>query len=969
MAQGVPQPSRPERKAEARDLRRHPGVRAATDALGSLWARSHPDVDSLMAKASSVVAAGAQQGASLGPEERAAVSRLRSHVSPAQFDLLPELVSCWLDERSRRVERSRCAAQALAREQRRRDAEALSEAAAQERYKEEVARRRREAEQLEAAAQERRRSLLARLERSFEQAFLEADTRRASDPDGALVTDVEYDDLKARFVQRWARSAIDEDLDADQAAAVSAFGTDIQVVARAGSGKTRTLVTRALFLQLHCGVPPGRILLLAFNRDAKDEIRARLSAQVGDELPHVLTFHALAYAIVHPREKLLLDDSALGQVGLSREIHSLMEDYIASGGESHVRSLMLCHFREDCDDLVRPHPDAPASEHDRLAELAIRRSLRSEALDGTYVKSYGEKLIANVLFEHGIEYQYEKAIGWGENVYHPDFTIAAPGDGGVVIEYLGLSGNPAYDAQTESKRRYWHEQPKWTLIELTPADIAQGEERFTQSLLTTVAQAGFRPRRRTDDEIWSLIRTRTISRFTGAVTNFIGRCRALGWGPARLKAASLKHQSATAAEQQFLDAATAVLERYETLLNSPEFDDFNGLIWRAVSRITAGATKLSYGGGSRDGDLNEIEHVLVDEFQDFSLAFFDLVKAIGGAAAHTDLYVVGDDWQAINGFAGSDLRYFQDFAELFPGARRLMLTTNYRSTRSIVEAGNIVMNGRGQHARSAKPEMGEARLLYLDRFRPTSGEEERHRRDQITPALLRLVAPHAAAGGRVEVLMRTNQIPADVALEPKCSGDDRGLDRFTTHLRSFLPAEHRARLSVSTAHKAKGLERAAVVVFGATASAYPKLHPTWPFYRVFGQTPWTLTEDERRLFYVALTRAESFLAVVTNSWDPSPFVKELKDSKGLSELLWRELPPAPSADLGHVEIRVFRGYGARDALKESGFKFISDDHGKYWRRSLPAAEFAWEAIAGAAWNDGSVQVEVVDGCGQSLKRR
>lgn len=965
--------------AEARDLRRQPGVRAATDALGRLWAASCSDVEGMTAKAASVVAAGVQRDALLGPKERAAVSRLRSHLSPTQFDLLPELVRLWLDERTRARDRVSLAAREREQEQRRRaaederrrrqyDAEVVRLARLARQRDDEAARRRREEERLEAAAQERRRSFLARLEHSFEHAFLEADARRASDADGALISDVEYDDLKARFVQRWARSALGLKLDADQAAAVSSVGTDTQVVARAGSGKTRTLVARALFLQLHCGVPPDRILLLAFNRDAKDEIRARLSAHVKEELPHVLTFHALAYAIVHPRERLLFDDSALNQVGLRREIQALVKDYIASGGESHVRALMLSHFREDWDDLIRPGGDAPASGNNRLAELEFRRSLRTETLDGTYVKSYGEKLVANVLFEHGIKYWYERAFGWNESVYRPDFTLAAPGEGGVVIEYLGRSGDPGYDATTERKRRYWRERPEWTLVELTPADIARGEKWFTESLLTTVAQAGFEPRRRTDDELWPLIRTRTVSRFAEAVTTFIGRCRALGWDSTRLEAVSLEHQSAIATEQQFLDAAAAVLRRYEALLNSQGFDDFNGLIWRAVSRIAEGAARLSYDAGRREGEVAAIEHVLVDEFQDFSPAFFALVNAVREVAVRTELYVVGDDWQAINGFAGSDLRYFQEFATLFPGARRLELTTNHRSARAIVEAGNIVMAGRGPRARAAKPKPGTAALLDLDRFQPTSGEEERHGRDQTTPALLRLVAPHAAAGRKVEVLMRTNRIPADVALEAKGSGDDRGLDWFTTHLRSFLPDEHRALLSVSTAHKAKGLERASVVVFGATASAYPTLHPTWPFYRVFGQTPWTLTEDERRLFYVALTRAESFLAVVTNGWDTSPFVTQLVESEGLSDLPWSELPPAPSADLGHVEIRVFRGYGVRDALKESGFKFISDDHGKYWRRSLRAAEFAWEAIDGAAWNDGSVHVEVVDGYGESLNR-
>ena len=113
---------------------------------------------------------------------------------------------------------------------------------------------------------------------------------------------------KVAFVQDWARQTLDEHLDGEQALAVASLG-NVRVTARAGSGKTRTLVTRAAFLVRHCRVPPDQVLLVAFNNAAAGELAARLRRGLpdGSPLPFTMTFHALAHALVHPAEELLHD--------------------------------------------------------------------------------------------------------------------------------------------------------------------------------------------------------------------------------------------------------------------------------------------------------------------------------------------------------------------------------------------------------------------------------------------------------------------------------------------------------------------------------------------------------------------------------------------------------------------------------------------------------------------------------------
>ncbi|PLS83123.1 MAG: DNA helicase UvrD, partial [Actinobacteria bacterium] len=271
----------------------------------------------------------------------------------------------------------------------------------------------------EKARQAREKALVARLEDVFESDFLSADAIFAADPDAELVGDEEYGELKTSFVRRWAERELGQDLDLEQAAAVAATSGDVQVVARAGSGKTRTLVTRTIFLQKHCGVSPREIRLLAFNKKAADEMKGRLAEALGEDLPHVMTFHALAHALVHPEEDLVFDDASADQLGHSREVQEVIDEHVRSEEYGdRIRDLMLAQFRDDWERIVDGRFQLTMDEF-----LAHRRALPRESLKGDYVKSYGEKVIANALFEHGIGYKYECNFRWNGFNYRPDFTI------------------------------------------------------------------------------------------------------------------------------------------------------------------------------------------------------------------------------------------------------------------------------------------------------------------------------------------------------------------------------------------------------------------------------------------------------------------------------------------------------------------------------------------------------------------
>lgn len=825
---------------------------------------------------------------------------------------------------------------------------------------------------IQEEAEAQKRKLLEEIDQQFDRNFLSADDFFESAPSGIL-SRKEYEDRKLTFVRHWFERTANRrkgqkfHLDDEQLNAIAAFDGNVQVVARAGSGKTATLVNRTLFLLEHCRVPSTNILLLAFNRKAATEIRRRLLGLIHEDaehqikgeinqrhqlakkknvrqidqsgieadsvdavatrlkvaLPHVMTFHALAYAIVHPDESILHNGAEGESQGLSRVFQSVIDDHLQIPKyKEAIRALMLAHFKEDWERIV-----AKGYDQSKADFLRIRRSLPRESLRGEYVKSYGEKLIANFLFEHDIAYKYERNHSWKDVNYRPDFTIFTAPRSGLIIEYFGLSGDPDYDEMSNEKKRYWATKPNWTLIEFTPSDIAKrGEDGFKQYLKICLEEHGLEFRRLSEDEIWRKIRDRAIDRFTTAAVNFVGRCRKLSLSPEDLLDRIDAYSPLSQVEAMFLQLLETLYAAYLDRLAATGEEDFDGLMQRAASLVAAGTTKFDKKAGS--GDLTKLQFISIDEFQDFSDLFFRLLQSIRGVNPGVKLFCVGDDWQAINGFAGSDLRFFERFEEYIGPLRRLYIATNYRSAKSVVDTGNALMSRFGRPATANRSALGAVVVADASQFRPSSIEWKRHQGDIITPMVSRIVAKSLSSGSGVVLLCRRNSIPWFVNFGDQGKGGRRGLRGYIELIRSLFPRDVSDLITISTAHRYKGLEKPTVIVMDAVARSYPLIHPDWVFSRVLGDSQEKIISEERRLLYVAMTRAAEKLVIITDKQSRSPFLDELQKVKSLDAIDWREYPPVRDK-VGQLIIKVGnqsrRGGGGtfaiKDQLKASGYQW------------------------------------------------
>jgi DNA helicase-4 len=228
------------------------------------------------------------------------------------------------------------------------------------------------------------------------------------------------------------------------------------------------------------------------------------------------------------------------------------------------------------------------------------------------------------------------------------------------------------------------------------------------------------------------------------------------------------------------------------------------------------------------------------------------------------------------------------------------------------------MHGLGAPAkpRPSRDEQTPVSIARLDEFSPTPREQELHRGDDLTPAVLRLVRRFLDRGQGIVLLSRRNAVRGYVSYTAAERRVTDGLDRFLGHVRSFLPEEDRERVSISTTHRYKGLEQDAVIILDGIEGSYPLIHPSWVFTRVFGDSFTEIESAERRLFYVAVTRARQSLVILSEVRRPSPYLADIESRERLATIDWSELPAVSGLGDPRVEVRVYLSYHARDAREQ-----------------------------------------------------
>ncbi len=653
----------------------------------------------------------------------------------------------------------------------------------------------------------------------------------------------------------------------EQARAVICFDSRVLLVASAGSGKTSTMVAKAAYALKQGYFKPERILLLAFNNAAAAELRERIvqrfaPLKLSAERVVAKTFHAFGLDVI---------GQATGRKPTPASWLSGGKDLAALLDMALELRTLDPAFRSQWD-LFRIvyWQDLPALEDDGADKLAWDIGRKPQDVwtrRGENVKSAGERVIADWLFFNGVRYEYERpyvhdTADSAHGRYRPDFYLP---DIDAWLEHWAL------DAQGRAPRRFagykksmaWkralHLQHGTTLLETTTAQLWSGEA--LRDLEKALTQRGIVLDSDPDREVPGR-KPVADERLVQTFRSFLIHAKSN-----RLSIAELRNRLNTGVAGPFLSRHKLFLDLYAKLRNAWEQRltvdgciDFEDMLALAADCISDSRWESPF-------DL-----VMVDEFQDASQARARIVNALV-AKPDKHLFAVGDDWQSINRFAGADLSVMTDFERLFGSGVTLKLEQTFRCPQSLCNISSrfIQKNPRQlrKEVRAARPDVDEAvRIVQL--------ESEDDFSSAITARLGELAdgVPDGSPPLRVYILGRYNDDSKLVA-----GGHDR----------------KRLKVEFITVHSSKGLEADHVIIARMTSDgrAFPSRQEDDPVLQLAMPSGETFgAAEERRLFYVAMTRSRSGVTIMTLANKLSPFVEELvKDFKlRMVTMVGREMP-------------------------------------------------------------------------------
>ena len=305
--------------------------------------------------------------------------------------------------------------------------------------------------------------------------------------------------------------------------------------------------------------------------------------------------------------------------------------------------------------------------------------------------------------------------------------------------------------------------------------------------------------------------------------------------------------------RHFYELAIPIVEKYIHYCTDKSFLDFNDLISRSTSLFQNHADIANK-------YKSKYQYILVDEFQDVNNLQVELIKLL--LTDQTQLFCVGDDWQSIYGFRGSNVSYIIDFEKHFPNSKTIKLNLNYRSSQNIVGASNEV--------------------IKHNKFKV---EKEIHASKKSEHKIV------VFAGNNIEDNIQFSIKEVRKFLNEGMNKEDilflyRRSKMFSNSYDQNKSYYHRLKdegliVQGKTIHAAKGLEAKVVFILGLTEGngGFPDIWLEDRIFQVIKKANHDLLmEEERRLFYVAITRAKDKLFLITEKGNESSFLKEIPET-------------------------------------------------------------------------------------------
>ena len=644
---------------------------------------------------------------------------------------------------------------------------------------------------------------------------------------------------KLRDLSNWFENRLPHPLTASQRQAVIIDEDTNLVVAGAGAGKTSTILAKVAYLLEERGESPDSILVLAFNRSVAKELGQRIGS-MDLPRPEISTFHAKGFDVLGAAwgrkpavSALSTDDKALQAL-----LQSEFESMLANNRRRRRFARWWVRFRVSLDDLE----DCKTPDE----RLRKEQSLGVRTLTGVKVASMAEVKVADWLTLNGVPWEHEKRYPHSppsstRRDYTPDFYLPAHD---VWLEVWACDraeddfppqiDREQYVASMKWKREL-HQGHGTKLVEIFQDDV--WGPRLGARIRQGLGRVGTQPDALSDQLVPDLIAAvrGNIAPFVMLVSTFLRLYRAGGWTRREVES-----RAPTVRDRAFLKLFWPFLSRYEHELETEDKIDFDAMLIEAASAANEGRYERRY------------RYILVDEFQDTSRARMRLVQALRRARSECRVFAVGDDWQSIYRFAGSDIAYFTAIEDHLGPTARTFLPDTFRLRADVAAVSSrFVLENSAQLEKELQPQtQSSGRGVTIRLHGPEREAEAVHE-------VLSEIA-ESLPGGRVLVLARYKHrlsLIQDLAVPPDLQ------------------------LEARTVHSAKGLEADAVIVLGVDAGLFgfpTEIQDDRVLRLLLEREESFPNAEERRLFYVALTRTRSQVYLLAEQRTTSPFIEELE---------------------------------------------------------------------------------------------
>jgi DNA helicase-4 len=622
------------------------------------------------------------------------------------------------------------------------------------------------------------------------------------------------------------------------------------VVAAAGSGKTSVIAAKAAWLIKKGYVSPSELLVLAFAKDARGELEARLTSRMGQAESKdisVRTFHGLGTNIIAKVDGKVpsLSRTAEDKNALQQLLKSFLRDLVI---QESFRPIIEAWFQS----YFAPYRSP--MEFQNLGEYwAYIKTYEIRSLNGELVKSYEECEIANFLLLQGIDYVYEhpyeiETSTSSKRQYKPDFYLP---DYDIYIEHFAIDADgrtPSFINQEdyirsmEWKRRL-HEQNDTILVETFSYEKQLGGNALTNRLMEKLRALSVVPSPIPPEEVFKKLSEQgRVDGFTRLIQTFLKHFKGsqISKEDLLLRAENSRHRLRSIA---FVEVFSAVYDLYEGYLATEKEIDFEDMISLATQYVEQGKFR------------NPFSYIVIDEFQDISTGRARLIQGLLDQRADAQLFAVGDDWQSIYRFTGSDTSIMRDFPRIFHPCERVDLTTTFRCMDRIasVAAQFVTRNPSQLQKQFRAVNHAEGECVFV-------GFPAEPNADMVSETLkwIELEAVEHQSKPKVIILGR---------YKFSCPKNLHDLQsRF-----SSLDIEFQ------TVHKSKGQEADYIIVVELSSGkhGFPSEIEDDPVLDlVLAEPEQHPNAEERRLFYVALTRAKKKVFLLAGR-STSKFLNEM----------------------------------------------------------------------------------------------